>query len=340
MKCKEKELFSTGFSGISAAFVCFLLIVPENPVFIFTGKCYSPVMNAEKFTVLGIGIATMDYLFTVASFPVKDTKIHCSSFITQGGGNCANTMVALSRLGVHACLYTCIGKDAVGREIKGSLKAEGVDTDTIIELEKDSPLSVIIVGENDSSRTIIHRPGMDYNSLLPSMKHKHSGFDLLYSDGRFSATAFQYARNARDKGIPVIVEAERTGLDVEQLFPYANILITSQAYHRQTFGNEDFEENITLLKKKGPGVVITTLGEQGCICLAGGSVIRNKAYKTHVVDTTGAGDAFCAGIVYGTLKNWEMEKRLDFASRIAALKCRELGARAGLPYLHEVQDFF
>lgn len=296
-------------------------------------------MKTGKHSVLGIGIVTMDYLFTVSLFPEKDTKIHCSSYTTQGGGNCANTMAALSRLGVNTTLYSRIGTDTVGREIKASLEAEGVNTDTIIEQGNTSPLSAIIVGEQDSSRTIIHRPGMNYNCELPFIQPEHTGYHLLYSDGRYSVTALRYALDAGKKGIPVIVEAERTGLDAECLFPYADILITSREYHMQAFHNNNYERNLIFLKKQGPGIVITTLGEEGCICFTGDTFIKKKAIKTDVVDTTGAGDAFCAGIIYGTLKQWNIAKRLEFASKIAALKCRKPGARAGLPYIDEVKDF-
>jgi sugar/nucleoside kinase (ribokinase family) len=290
-------------------------------------------------SVLGIGIATIDSLFTVSQYPEKDTKIRCSSYTTQGGGNCANTMVALSRLGVNTSIYTWIGRDEIGKAIKKSLSSEGVNTDMVIEQGNVSPLSVIIVGEDDSSRTIIHRPGVDYNSKLPARLPPLSGYALLYSDGRFSRTALLLARDAREKKLPVIVEAERTGLDAEQLFSYADILITSRDYHQQCFQNTDIKANITRRKKKCPGIVITTLGKEGCLCFAGDSFLRKPAYKTDAVDTTGAGDAFCAGIIYGTLQGWEIEKRIDFASLVAAFKCRKPGARGGLPYLHELKRF-
>jgi sugar/nucleoside kinase (ribokinase family) len=57
------------------------------------------------------------------------------------------------------------------------------------------------------------------------------------------------------------------------------------------------------------------------------------------VDTTGAGDVFHAGFIYGLLQNWEVEEILRFANAAAALKCRDLGGRKGIPTLEEAQQF-
>jgi sugar/nucleoside kinase (ribokinase family) len=292
--------------------------------------------SVQQKTVLGIGIATVDYLLTVPRYPSKDTKSHCSSFITEGGGNCANTMVALSRLGVKTFILTCVGNDNVGMQIKTSLQKEDVVTDYIIEKGKQSPLSIIIVGKDDTSRTIIHRSGGDYTKALPCRDTILEGIDLLYCDGRFSATAEKLAHAARKKGIRMVVEAERTGLDVEKLFCFADILITSKNYHMQAFGTEHFKENMKMLTTKGPRLVITTLGAQGCLCMTGKELLKKPSVKTKVVDTTGAGDAFIAGIIYGILHGWKIEKSLHFASQVAAFKCRKPGARAGLPYKGEI----
>jgi sugar/nucleoside kinase (ribokinase family) len=70
-----------------------------------------------------------------------------------------------------------------------------------------------------------------------------------------------------------------------------------------------------------------------------GEIVYAKGFKTDVVDTTGAGDVFHAGFIYGLLQNWGLEKILQFANAVAALKCRELGGRKGIPTLREVQEF-
>ena len=297
-------------------------------------------MKTNTYSVLGIGIATMDYLLTVPAYPAKDTKIHCTSWIKQGGGNCANTLVALSRLGMNTHMYTCIGKDSVGNEIKKSLETEGVSTDYIIESGDTSPLSVVIVGSEDNSRTIIHRQGAHYRYPLPLDKTILQNKDLLFCDGRFAPAALPYAIEAREQNIPVFVEAEKHEADIEKLIPYGDILVISRDYYNEVFGDKNFQLNLARLQNKGPGIIILTLGEQGSLCYTGKTLIQQKSHETKVVDTTGAGDAFNAGFIFGIVHKWSIDKCLNFASRIAAIKCTKPGARSGLPYTDDVRFMY
>jgi ribokinase len=86
-------------------------------------------------------------------------------------------------------------------------------------------------------------------------------------------------------------------------------------------------------------VVVVTLGRQGCLCLSRGDVFRQPAFSVPTVDTTGAGDVFHGGFIYGLLRRWDLPTTVRFASAVAAIKCQHLGGRAGIPTLHEVEDF-
>jgi sugar/nucleoside kinase (ribokinase family) len=81
------------------------------------------------------------------------------------------------------------------------------------------------------------------------------------------------------------------------------------------------------------------LGREGAVALVNGELLHVKGFIVNTVDTTGAGDIFHAGFIYGLLQNWEVEKIIRFANAIAALKCRALGGRKGIPTLEEVQRF-
>jgi sugar/nucleoside kinase (ribokinase family) len=75
------------------------------------------------------------------------------------------------------------------------------------------------------------------------------------------------------------------------------------------------------------------------MAMVGGEILYVKGFKVKAVDTTGAGDVFHAGFIYGLLQNWEVTEILRFANAVAALKCRDLGGRKGIPTLEEVQKF-
>lgn len=124
-----------------------------------------------------------------------------------------------------------------------------------------------------------------------------------------------------------------------ELAGLCDFLVCSEEFAREYVGSEhafDPEQVIRQMKSLGSPTVTITLGEQGSITCHGETVFRAPAYKVDVVDTTGAGDVFHGGYIYGLLQKWELKEVLRFASAIAALKCRRLGGRAGIPSLEEV----
>ena len=81
------------------------------------------------------------------------------------------------------------------------------------------------------------------------------------------------------------------------------------------------------------------MGENGSFTLSDEGSFFQKAFKVKVVDTTGCGDVFHGAFIYGLLQNWDLKRAVKFASATAALKCRALGGRAGIPNRKEVEDF-
>ncbi len=81
------------------------------------------------------------------------------------------------------------------------------------------------------------------------------------------------------------------------------------------------------------------MGHEGAVALVKGDLLYVRGFEVNVVDTTGAGDVFHAGFIYGLLQNWEVVEILRFANAVAALKCRDLGGRKGIPTLEQVQKF-
>jgi len=93
------------------------------------------------------------------------------------------------------------------------------------------------------------------------------------------------------------------------------------------------------LRQLGPKEVVITLGPNGSIGWDGGKVISQKAFPVEAKDTTGAGDVYHGAYIYGLLKEWDMAACMHFASAVAAIKCKEIGARKGIPHREEVIQF-
>ena len=92
-------------------------------------------------------------------------------------------------------------------------------------------------------------------------------------------------------------------------------------------------------EKLGVKALTVTSGDRGSITVSHNNAFKTPAFKIQAVDTTGAGDVFHGGYIYGLLKGWEIKDTVLFASALAAMKCRKIGGRSGIPHLREIMKF-
>ncbi len=126
---------------------------------------------------------------------------------------------------------------------------------------------------------------------------------------------------------------------VEQVFPYVDHLIVSKRFACGFTKDTDPHMACRKLMKTGCETAVVTIGEKGCICDANDRIFLSPGFGVKVVDTTGAGDVFHGAFIYGLLESWPLRKTAKFANACAAMKCRRLGGRAGIPTLNEARNF-
>ena len=131
----------------------------------------------------------------------------------------------------------------------------------------------------------------------------------------------------------MVLDADVLALEgnISELLRRTDILIASLAFASSFANTEDVDVAIDRLLGYGPSVAIVTLGVQGCRGQAEGYRFHSPAFPVEVVDTTGAGDVFHGAFIYGMLQGWELMKKIEFASAVAAIKCTRLGGRTGIP---------
>jgi sulfofructose kinase len=150
------------------------------------------------------------------------------------------------------------------------------------------------------------------------------------------------ARAAREAATIVSADIDNIYEGLPELLPLIDILISSTEFPSQLTGIQD--ERAALLEiraRYGARVVGMTRGLRGAIILCDGQFIEARAYcvPDGCRDTTGAGDAFHGGFIYGLLRGLDVETTMRVANATAALKCRSLGARTSLPTRAELNDF-
>ena len=162
---------------------------------------------------------------------------------------------------------------------------------------------------------------------------------VLHLDDADEASV-QAAEWAKAAGVTVVLDGTwHSEVLVEQLLPLVDIPIVSEAFAHGWMPDAPPEAIVEGLYEFGARIAAVTLGERGCVAKSEAGILTFPAFPVDVVDTTGAGDAFHGGFIYGVLQDWRAPEIVRFASAVASINCRQLGGRSGLPTVQEVHQF-
>ncbi len=296
----------------------------------------------SSFDVIGVGACAVDYLGIVSEFPKPDTKIKMKKLIRQGGGPVATALVALARLGTSVSYVGKFGGDGLSSFALDGFVKEDVDISHVIKEEGAGPtFAFVVVDEKSGERTIWWTDEQVREIKADQMdKEFIASARILLIDEYWSESALAAGRIAREAGVQVVLDAERPeNPHMNQLIQVTNILIVPEEFALGFAGGKDVESSAEALLKLGPRVVVVTLGVRGSFCKTAEESFHQPAFKVDAVDTTGCGDVFHGGFIYGLLQDWPLKEVAEFASAVAALKCRALGGRAATPTLDEMKEF-
>lgn len=289
--------------------------------------------STRSFRVFGLGQCCLDYAARVDTYPPPDTKYEFTDMVVEGGGPVGTALSALSRWGLSCAISGVVGDDAFGPLIRASLDREGIDTSGLLVRPGSGSQVALVLAEPVSGRRTIfwRRPTGD-----PPESHEleHDVIrraQVFYTDGLFIEAAMAGARTARGAGVPVLVDAGSLRDGMLDLARTSDYFIVAEKFARELVGDEKPLDACRKLAELGPSVVGVTLGARGYVAIDRGKVIEKPAYKVRVVDTTGCGDVFHAGVAYGVVAGWEPGRGLDFGAWAAAMSSRELGGRSGIP---------
>lgn len=296
----------------------------------------------KNFDVIGVGLSAVDYLGIVDEYPPPaDVKILMSHFIKQGGGPVATALVALSRLGVKTAFVGKMGDDESGDTMKSQLEKEEVDISQVVTEPGASSQPAFIIVDRATGRRTIFWSESNVTPLRACEMDREliTSARILHLDGLQMEAGLAAARWAKEVDMTVVLDGDTIRPGIHELVELTDVLITSHNFAVQFTGEDDPAKAIHKMRLLGPKIVGITLGDDGCIISRGATTFSKPAFTVDVVDTTGAGDVFHGAFIYGLLKNWPLEKTAEFANAVAAIKCRKLGGRPGIPALDEAMLF-
>jgi sulfofructose kinase len=295
---------------------------------------------AKHLDVVGLGYCAYDILAIVPRLPEFDDvqMVHLDELVYDGGGPAGTALAAVARLGAKAGYVGVLGDDAEGRWLRDLFVQEGVDVSRLrLDADVGTNRCLLLVHEGTGGRAILCQPrvGAADLTLDDADRAYIQGARVLHLDGQFLPAAVQAARWAREAGVGVCFDGNHPRPGLEELLPLVDWLVVAEAFPLAYTGQAEMENAARSLLGLGPAVVVVTEGSRGCRVWTVDKRWQVPAWPVRVVDTTGAGDAFHGGFIYAMLQGWQMDRAAAFANAVAALNCRTLGGRRGLPGLEE-----
>jgi len=262
----------------------------------------------------------------------------------SAGGQTATAMVALRRLGLKTAYAGRFGSDPEGLFGLQTLKDDDVNVDfaEVVEGAKNQ-VAFITIDVRSGERTIVwdRDDRLAYTREDAPAKFGALG-KVLHLDGHDPPACARVAQAAREAGTIVSADIDNVYEGLPELLPLIDIMIGSKEFPRRVTGIPDEREALAELKSRyGCRLVGMTIGAKGAVVYHEGHFIESPGFEAPggCRDTTGAGDAFHAGFLYGFLIGEDLETSMKLGNAVAAMKCSALGARTALPTKSALDQF-
>jgi len=294
--------------------------------------------NTPKIDLVGVGLNATDTLIPLQHYPVAGSKVEFRSVDVLPGGQVATAVVACRHWGMRGRYVGKLGDDSAAMLHRAEFVRTGVET-RIITVEGCASRRSFILIEDSGERTVLCQRD-DRLTLQPEELNREWIEDAraLHVDGYDTAAATVAAGWARAAGIPVIADLDDLYSGVEALLEKVDYVITSRDIPGRFSASHDLKKSLPALQRRfGCRLAAATLGQDGVLAWDGTMFHYAPAYRIAAVDTTGAGDIFHAGFIYGLLQGWPLQRQLEFACAAAALNCTAVGARGGIQSVDNIE---
>lgn len=280
--------------------------------------------------ILAVGIATLDIVNVVPSYPAEDSEVRALAQRIARGGNAANTLVVLSQLG-HRCSWAgVLAEDDDLPRILADLAAYAIDVRHCRrEPHGKNPTSYILLSQANGSRSIVHYRDLREFGLADLEGVDLAGFDWVHFEGRAveeTARMLTHVRRLRPD-MPVSLEVEKQRAQIERLFAYPDVLFFSRDFAAGR-GFADPRGFLNANRQLAPQAhLVCAWGSEGAVALANtGAWFSSPAFPPQTaVDTLGAGDTFNAAVIDALVRGRTLRQAVTAGCRLAGRKCGRVG---------------
>jgi ribokinase len=297
-----------------------------------------------KFDVICFGALNVDRLYRVNRIAGRDEESFIIDFKEAPGGSAANTAVGLARLGLKTGFVGKVSDKREGKLLLNDFKRQNVDVGgVIISREGRSGVAMGYV-DTKGDRALYIDPGVNDSLEFKEIDLKYAGnTGFLHLTSFIGEKPFKAQKELVKSLHDVRISCDpgelyaRKGITVLKLMIERSFVMLPSKNELKLLTGKKYDEGSKILIKKGASIVAVKLGERGCYVTNGKESYLVEPYKVKVVDTTGAGDAFCAGFLYGLIKNKDLYECGRFGNFVASRCIEKVGAREGLPRLSDLR---
>ncbi len=317
-----------------------------------TDDAQAAALHASHPRVASAGTYIVDVLGRpVSELPRGQSSRLLDEIRITPAGTAGGTSVDLARLGAEVVAVGALGRDLAGDFLIGALNAEGIDTSPMVRKDGVQTSATMLPIHPDGSRPAWHVPGANSTFALADVPFDVlAGCDAVHLGGLTALPgidgegAGEILRHAHDHG--ALTTADFLGVRgddaVAQLahsLPHVDIFMPNEDEALAVAGDPDASTAARRLRDLGARCVIVKCGPAGCLVADDDGERRLPAHEAPVVDTTGCGDAFCAGVIVARCAGWEIDDAARLGNATGALNMRGLGSDAGARDVAEALAF-
>lgn len=283
--------------------------------------------------ILVAGSANLDFVTRLPHLPAPGETVLGQTYRTAPGGKGANQAVACARAGAQTAFLGALGRDPFAEPLLASLQESGVQ-DRTIRLDAPTGAAFITVSE-DGENSIAVAAGANALLAAEHLPDLSRVTQLLLQLEVPLSTVQAFAQAAQAADVPVMLNAAPAQPLPATLLRHVDLLLVNEGELEMLVGVGEPEEQLRRAQATGPGTVVVTLGEQGCLALDGTELIRLSAHRVEVKDTTAAGDTFAGVLAAALAAGQPLRRALEQATVASALACTREGAQPSIPWADE-----
>ena len=290
--------------------------------------------------VLVVGSANVDFTIAAPRLPIPGETVTNGTLLVNHGGKGANQAVAARRLGAEVRLVACVGRDASGAAMRAALAVEGIGVEGIEESSEHATGTALIVVDPAGENQIVVAPGANHRLSAQHVIGREADFawaEVVVCQLEIPLDCVRAALTAarRHGARTVLNPAPKPATPITDVLPLVDYLTPNEGEAAWLSGVNDPCAAARAMHEAGAGTAVITLGKDGALAV-GAETEHVPAFAVRAIDTTGAGDAFNAGLAVAVVEGRALRDALRFASATAALACTRRGAQAAMPTRAEV----